>query len=486
MSTSSLDRRLWSLFKRHVFEGALQVTGALTAAVGVVSPLTITGVTGVALNINKLANTGPTIKAHCHALAASSTLVTDQVVANEFKGEFKDTIGTMDGIASHFHLNVSSAGIMRAILGVAYLDAGKTLSGTDYTTGSWLVGGLFSANAGGVVNGAGVCVAGLYGGISSCVGSTLTACKYLASIWADSNRLVSLSSGLSALILATNQSGAANIDYGIRIESAGLLSTGISISGATTNGLKIEDATLSITVAKTFASQTLENQIADLVMVTDSTFLTGTNITYSGGRGSSILKMVGTYSAAAGGFEGIDLKIATSGAFLTDNDGVIGAKVVVTNTAVLADGNIYGGQFIAKHNHASNDMTAQAILCGLEAIAYNALAGDVGTAIGANIVMRNYGAGGAGSVHRGIQVVLDQAGGTKATEATGICIWNMAGTWDAALRITGAFTALINFVDATTCFAVITGAATTIAGQILVTMPNGNLGYINVYSTTGT
>jgi hypothetical protein len=492
---SSLDRRIHSLFKRGVLDGNLSVLGTLTSsgALAVTGALSLTGnaviastaLTGTGLLINKVANTGPTVKAHCHQLAASSTVVGDQVVANEFKGEFLDTIGTMDGIASHFRMSADGTGIMRAVLGVAYLDSGKTMSGTDYTTESWLVGGCFVSNASGILNGAGVCVAGLYGGISSCVGSTLTAAKYVASIWADSNRLVALSSGLSALILATNQTGAVNVDYGIRIESAGLLSTGISISGATTNGLKIEDATLSITVAKTFASATLESQIADLVLITDSTFLTGDDITYSSARGSSILKLVGTWTGASGGFEGIDLKIATSGALTAAGSGVVGAKVVVTNTAAITDGSIYGGQFIAKHNHATNDMSAQAALIGLEVIAYNAAAGDVGTAFGLNVIMRNYGAGGAGSVHAGIQVVLDQADGTKATEATGIRVWNMAGSWDAVLRVTGAFGVFANFDDATTCFAAITGAATTIAGQILVTMANGNTGYVNVYSTTG-
>lgn len=233
-------------------------------------------------------------------------------------------------------------------------------------------------------------------------------------------------------------------------------------------------------------SQTLENKAALLSLNTDSTFLTGSDITYSSARGSSILKMIGTWNGASGAFEGIDIKIATSGALAASGDGVIGVKCVVTNTAALADGNIYGGQFIAKHNHATNDMTAQAALIGLEAIAYNASNGDVGTAFGLNVTMRNYGAGGGGSVHAGIQIILDQAGGTKATEATGIRIWNMAGTWDAAIRITGAFSVLVNFDDATTCFAVITAAPTTIAGQILVVMANGNTGYIPVYSTTGT
>lgn len=480
---ASLDKKIYSFFKRGVYDGALQVIGGITLA-SVVSPLTITGVTGVGLNINKLANTGPTVKAHCHQLALSSTLATDQVVANEFKGEFLDTIGTMDGIASHFRMSASGTGIMRAVLGVAYLDAAKTMSGTDYKTQSWLVGGLFVSNVSGILNGAGVVVAGLYGGIQSCVGSTLTACKYLAAIWADSNRLVALSSGLSALILATNQAGAVNVDYGIRIESAGLLSTGISISGATTNGLKIEDATLSITVAKTFAGATLESQIAEMTLVTDSTFITGDDITYSSARGSSILKLVGTWTGAAGALEGIELKIATSGALTVAGSGVIGIKAVVTNTAAITVGNIYGGQFIAKHAHATNQMANEASLIGLEAIAYISAAAKAGTAIGLNVVMRNYGA--AGQTHRGLQIVLDQAGGAKATEATGICVWNMAGTWDAVLRVSGAFSSLINFVAATTCYAVITQTPATVAGQILVTMPNGSPGYILVYSTTGT
>lgn len=224
---SSLDRRLHSLFKRGVLDGNLNVLGALQFNGNL--RIAYTSVIGTALYINKAANTGPTIKAHCHQLAASSTGVTGQVVANEFKGEFLDTIGTMDGIASHFRLNHDSAGIMRAILGVAYLDSGKTLSGTDFTTGSWMVGGLFVSNVSGILSGTGVCVVGLYGGISSCVGSTLTTCKYLASIWADSSRLVTLSTGKSALILATNQTGAATVQFGLYMPKGAFVEHAIQI-----------------------------------------------------------------------------------------------------------------------------------------------------------------------------------------------------------------------------------------------------------------
>jgi hypothetical protein len=183
-----------------------------------------------------------TMKIHAHSLGVT------QEYANEFKGEFLSTGGvgeaqTCDGGAFHYHMAASGSAIMRAIIGVAYLDSGKTFSGNDYTTKGWLVGGLFSANIAGILNGSGVVVAGLYGGIASCVGGTLTTAKYITSIWADSSRLVSLSSGQSSLFLATNQTGAQNIDYGLRVESANLITTGISLSGGYVTGLSITGTT---------------------------------------------------------------------------------------------------------------------------------------------------------------------------------------------------------------------------------------------------
>lgn len=228
-----------------------------------------------------------------------------------------------------------------------------------------------------------------------------------------------------------------------------------------------------------------EDGSIELAMTSASTTLTGDDITYSSGSGSSALKLVSTFTGVGGGFCNILSTVATSAAQSASGAGVIGIKSVVTNTGAMTDGSIYGAQFIAKHAHATSAMASEAALIGAEAIAYISAAGAAGTAIGLNVVMRNY--GGAGTVHRGIQVVLDQATGTKATEATGICIWNMAGTWDAAMRVVGAFSVFADFDDATTCFATITSAAaTTIGGQILVKKANGVPGYINVYTTTGT
>jgi len=184
-----------------------------------------------------------------------------------------------------------------------------------------------------------------------------------------------------------------------------------------------------------------------------NTFLTGTNLTYSGARGSAILKLVGTASMASGGFEGIDIKIATSGAFSGDGNGVMGLKCVVTNTAALADGEIYGGQFIAKHNHATNVMVASASLVGLEAWAYISAAGVARTCIGGNFGWHNEATGGtygAGSVIRGVQIFCDNnAGGNDPVESTGLCVWNQAGAIINVLKIVNSGSGFTYFADFT-------------------------------------
>jgi hypothetical protein len=160
----------------------------------------ITGTTGLGLYINKTSNDSATIKSHCH-LAASGV-----DVANEFKGEFLSTSGTMDGVASHFHMSASGTGVLRSVIGVAYLDSAITLSGTD-AAGSWINGVLGSVSISGVLNGTAVTVTGTYGGLGSMVGSTLTACKYMSAMWADSQVTKVPVSGDSQLLLMTNGAG---------------------------------------------------------------------------------------------------------------------------------------------------------------------------------------------------------------------------------------------------------------------------------------
>lgn len=184
----------------------------------------VTGKTGIAININRKTNTGETLKIHCHQAA-------DGVEhANEFKGEFLSATGTMDGIAAHYHLAISSTGVMRAILGVAYLDTGVTLSGTA-ATASWISGILGSVNIAGVINGTAVTVTGVYGGLGSMTGGTLTACKYMSAIWADSQVTQVPSSGESQLLLMTNGIGG-TLNQAIYIDASNRITEFLHIANA--------------------------------------------------------------------------------------------------------------------------------------------------------------------------------------------------------------------------------------------------------------
>ena len=214
----------------------INISGVLT------NGIKITGTAGVGMYINKTANAAGTLKIHCHQMAASTDDSPNQY-ANEFKGEFLATSGTMDGIASHFHMSASGTGILRSVIGDAYLDSGITLSGTDYSTGSWLVGGLFDTLVSGTLNGTGVCVAGLYGGVT-CSTGTMTAAKYVTSIWGNSQRTTALSSGISSLLLLTNPTGCAALTSGIYLTngSANKITSAMYVSAGVTNLFDFTDA----------------------------------------------------------------------------------------------------------------------------------------------------------------------------------------------------------------------------------------------------
>ena len=201
-----------------------KIDGLLTTA-----GFSITGSTSPALVLTPVA-AGAGLKIHTHQMTGAT-----YDYANEFKGECVKTSSLHDGIAADYHLAASGTTILRAVRGSAYLDTGFTMSGA-LATQSWLAGGVFSANVAGILNGAGVCIVGAYGEISSCSGGTLTAAKYVASLWGNSTRLTTLSSGLSALLLLTNW-GIASTDYGIRIENTGTLVTGIGFAGAYTGNV---------------------------------------------------------------------------------------------------------------------------------------------------------------------------------------------------------------------------------------------------------
>jgi len=199
----------------------------------------------------------------------------------------------------------------------------------------------------------------------------------------------------------------------------------------------------------------LSRRLPEIVLDTDSPYLTGSDITYSSARGSHALRLVGTARGAAGGFSNIHSvaynKVARSAA----GSGVIGIKQVAVNDQAMTDGSMYAGQFIAKHSSATAAMAAEAALIGLEGWAYVAAAGCANTAIGGNFGWHNEATGGDfanGSVIRGIQVFCDNnAGGNDPDESTGLCLWNQAGTITNAISVVNSgsgFTNVFNFGSA--------------------------------------
>jgi len=208
--------------------GTLGVTGTITAT---------------KVSINNTASTAGALKIHSHQMAATTDDSTNQY-ANEFKGEFLATSGTMDGIAAHYKMEGTGTGVMRSILGVAYLGNGTdavTLSGDDGNF-SWISGILGSATVANsaIVNGTAVTVTGVFGGLGTMAGATLTEGKYMSAVWADSQATQVLTTGSNQLVLVTN-SGAATMDSGIKI--ANLSSGAITADITLQNGATIDNAT---------------------------------------------------------------------------------------------------------------------------------------------------------------------------------------------------------------------------------------------------
>lgn len=215
--------------------------------------------------------------------------------------------------------------------------------------------------------------------------------------------------------------------------------------------LILGDDVAALTVSDLFGS-TLEFAKFDLAYTGDRAYLSGTNVTFSGDRGSSMIKLIGTLSMASGGFHGIYINLATSGVFDTNGEGIVGVKCVVVNSAALTDGEMYAAQFIAKHA-STGTMLAAASLIGLEAWVYISSSGPARTCIGANLGFHNEcsGAYGAGSVIRGIQIFCDNASGAQVpVESTGLCIWNQAGAITNAINVVNSgsgFTYFVAFTD---------------------------------------
>lgn len=240
------------------------ITGAMTKAISITGVAATgiyqSGTSGVGIYINKTANTAGTLKIHCHQMAASTDDSPTQY-ANEFKGEFLATSGTMDGIASHFNMDASGTGVLRSVIGVAYLNAGKTLSGTA-ATGSWISGGLFACSlaATSVLNGTAVRVTGLYGEISNASNTTMTACNHASALSGASKLLVKPVSGECSLLHLMQYAGATTVNQAIYIEGGATVDAFTTIDVAA-SGKAIETAVVALGSRSTNTTHALHIKI---------------------------------------------------------------------------------------------------------------------------------------------------------------------------------------------------------------------------------
>lgn len=228
------------------------------------------------------------------------------------------------------------------------------------------------------------------------------------------------------------------------------------------------------------------NQVTKVGNSAVATFKSGTNITYSGGKGHPVLDVDLDWSGVAGGVHGIYLRVDSTGVVATDGAGVIGLKSLVTQSAAVTDGEFYGGQFIVKKT-GSGTATASSSHIGVEGWFYETDSSILRTGIGGNFGWHNDSTGaahGAGSVHRGIQIFCDNAGTSAAEESTGLCIWNQAGTVDNAINVVHSGSGFTYFLKAATASGFLsanTGAPATPTHRIAVQVA-GVVRYIPCYT----
>lgn len=255
-----------------------------------------------------------------------------------------------------------------------------------------------------------------------------------------------------------------------------------------------DSAAAAMLASTTLASQTAEGKYIDLTYSTDSTFLTGANVTYSGGRTSSMIKLTGTHSAVTGGLHGVYANITADVDTTTGGHGIVVYKGVVVSTDTgITDGERYGAQFIAKKAGSGISLAAASFI-GCEGWFYETGSGEIRTGIGGNFGFHNdssLGSHNAGSVHRGIQIFCDNGGTSNANESTGLCVWNMAGAVDNVLKVVESATGFTYFADLSQCngnagttTSDSGSAATTWKARIKVKTDDGTDAWINVYETS--
>ncbi len=172
---------------------------------------TLSGLTKITIGNNPSSDMA--LKIHNHAMAA------DLDTANEFKSNSLATgVGSgMVGLYSEAVRDVSGAASMTGIMGIGY---GGPL-GVVSTAGN-VIGVSGGADISGTVNGAGITIAGVVGGIMPMSG-TLTLVKDMTALWGSSNATKVPITGDSELLLLSTGTGP-TLGQAIKIDGyAGLI-----------------------------------------------------------------------------------------------------------------------------------------------------------------------------------------------------------------------------------------------------------------------
>lgn len=209
----------------------------ITPAVTIVGPVILGSgsVTGMALRINKTANTAGTMLVHCHQLADPG----EDYVVNDFKGESLHVANGLIGVGSSWVLDADSTGSLYSIMATAFLGDGHTLSGVGSMTG--VSGGV--AITAGTVNGADVILSGVIAGMMQSGTGVLTECKYMSALWVSSVLNVAPTAGESQLILLSAEGAA--IDQAMFITKIVGMDKFLNLDTAVTAGFVTVGATIA-------------------------------------------------------------------------------------------------------------------------------------------------------------------------------------------------------------------------------------------------
>jgi hypothetical protein len=227
------------------YNGATFTVSQPIAGATLTSP-SITGYLGIT---GTAAGDARTIKAHAHSSTGE--------YANEFKGEFVNASGTMDGIASHYIMQTTGntgTGVMRSILGVAYLPAGVAITGAS-AAGSWISGGGFAADIAttATLNGTAVRATGIFAKISSAAASNMTACKQVSAATFISALLVAPSAGIASIVHLAQEATGTVLPQALYVEGANYCGAFVTFDAAATNTCVTANTTSTAAATPHFA-----------------------------------------------------------------------------------------------------------------------------------------------------------------------------------------------------------------------------------------